>query len=259
MEESDKNIIGFMIPFEANNNEDYEIKLKHTLEDFAKKIDRPAFKKEGTLVADVKVICKKVIDAFDEAKRGNVDKAERIVEEILEEYKKFSFAVTELDKSYAFRGIAPFENIRSEWGAKEEYLKKALENGIYEAEPYIRDIESLGDPGELQATIDKWERAVQEGIADTAFKVAMNKKEQVFYLADDEEIEQAFLKAIELGSVQAAYEYGAYCQMKEKEEGYNGPIKSLDRRMERHPHRNHFLFHCQRRKGWLTGKERLLA
>lgn len=121
LEESDKNIIGFMIPFEANNNEDYEIKLKHTLEDFAKKIDRPAFKKEGTLVADVKVICKKVIDAFDEAKRGNVDKAERIVEEILEEYKKFSFAVTELDKSYAFRGIAPFENIRSEWGAKEEY------------------------------------------------------------------------------------------------------------------------------------------
>ena len=109
-----------------------------------------------------------------------------------------------------------------------EYLKKALENGIYEAEPYIRDIESLGDPGELQATIDKWERAVQEGIADTAFKVAMNKKEQVFYLASDEEIEQAFLKAIELGSVQAAYEYGAYCQMKEKEEGYNGPIKSLD-------------------------------
>lgn len=109
-----------------------------------------------------------------------------------------------------------------------EYLKKALENGIFEAEPYIRDIESLGDPKELQPTIEKWERAVNEGIADTAFKVAMNKKEQVFYLASDEEIEQAFAKAIELGSVQAAYEYGAYCRAKEKEEGYSGPIKSLD-------------------------------
>ena len=72
------------------------------------------------------------------------------------------------------------------------------------------------------------ERAVEEGIPDTAFKVAMNKKEQVFYLADDAEIERAFEKAIELGSVQAAYEYGAYCEMKEKEEGYDGPIKSLD-------------------------------
>lgn len=109
-----------------------------------------------------------------------------------------------------------------------EYLKKALENGIFEAEPYIRDIESLGDPEKLQATIDMWERAVNEGIADTAFKVAMNKREQVFYLASDEEIEQAFAKAIELGSVQAAYEYGAYCQAKEKEEGYSGPIRSLD-------------------------------
>ncbi|MGN0155331.1 MAG: tetratricopeptide repeat protein [Lachnospiraceae bacterium] len=108
------------------------------------------------------------------------------------------------------------------------YLKRALENGIFEAEPYIRDIENLGDPGQLQSTVEMWERAVSEGIADTAFKVAMNKKEQVFYLASDEEIEQAFMKAIELGSVQAAYEYGAYCQVKEKEEGYNGPIKSLD-------------------------------
>lgn len=109
-----------------------------------------------------------------------------------------------------------------------EYLKKALENGIFEAEPYIRDIEGIGDPSQLQATIDKWERAVEEGISETAFKVAMNKKEQVFYLANDEEIEQAFVKAIELGSVQAAYEYGAYWQMKEKEEGYDGPIRSLD-------------------------------
>lgn len=109
-----------------------------------------------------------------------------------------------------------------------EYLKRALDNGIFEAEPYIKDIESLGEPEELQSTIDKWERAVNEGIADTAFKVAMNKKEQVFYLASDNEIEQAFVKAIQLGSVQAAYEYGAYCQAREKEEGYSGPIKSLD-------------------------------
>lgn len=109
-----------------------------------------------------------------------------------------------------------------------EYLKRALENGIYEAEPYIRDIETLGDPAQLQSTIDMWERAINEGMSDTAFKVAMNKKEQVFYLASDNEIESAFIRAINLGSVQAAYEYGAYWQMKENEEGYAGPIRSLD-------------------------------
>lgn len=109
-----------------------------------------------------------------------------------------------------------------------EYLKRALDNGIFEAEPYIKDIENLGDPEQLQPTVEMWERAVKEGIADTALKVAMNKKEQVFYLASEKEIEKSFLKAIELGSVEAAYEYGVYCEAKENEEGYDGPIKSLD-------------------------------
>ncbi len=109
-----------------------------------------------------------------------------------------------------------------------EYLKKALENGIFEAEPYIKDIEAVGEPEKLQSIIDKWEQEVQAGVAETALKVAMNKKEQVFYLADDAQIEEAFDKAIELGSVQAAYEYGAYWQIKEKDESYAGPIRSLD-------------------------------
>lgn len=108
------------------------------------------------------------------------------------------------------------------------YLKKALDNGIFEAEPYIRDIESLGTPDKLQPTIEGWEQAVANGDAEIAFMVAMNKKEQVFYFASDNDIEQAFMKAISLGHVQAHYEYGAYCQMKEKEESYTGPVKSLD-------------------------------
>ncbi len=110
-----------------------------------------------------------------------------------------------------------------------EYLERALKNEIYEAEPYINDIRNLsGSPRELQSTIDKWERAINEGIADTALKVALNKKEQVFYMATDEEIDAAFQKAIELGSVQASYEYGCYWQAKEKAEGYDGPVRSLE-------------------------------
>ncbi len=108
------------------------------------------------------------------------------------------------------------------------YLKRALDNGIFEAEPYIKDIESIGNPEQLQPTVEMWEQAVKDGVADTAFKVAMNKKDQVFYMASEREIEKAFKTAIELGSVQAAYEFGVYCENKEKEEGYDGPIRSLD-------------------------------
>lgn len=120
-EENDKNINGFMIPFEAVNNEDYEKKLKDKLKDFAKTIDRPAYRKEGTIVNDVKVICKMVMDAFDASKIGDIKKAEKIVEEILEEYKGLSFAITELDKSYAFRGVAPFDKLKQKWVPEEEY------------------------------------------------------------------------------------------------------------------------------------------
>lgn len=119
--EKDKNINGLMIPFIAESNEDYENKLKEKLDLFIKQIDRPAFRKEGTLVKDVKDTCKKVLEAFDEAKNGRCERAEEIVAEILTDYKQYPFAVSELDKSYAFRGIAPFEELRQDWVAKEEY------------------------------------------------------------------------------------------------------------------------------------------
>lgn len=121
--EIDKNINGFMIPFEVDNNEEYERKLKEKLAAFIREIDRPAFRKEEVLVEDVKSICKKVIDAFEAAKNGKAETAEKIVADILEEYKQYSFAVSELDQSYAFRGMAPFNDLRQNWVSKEEYEK----------------------------------------------------------------------------------------------------------------------------------------
>ncbi len=67
-----------MIPFEAENNEDYEKKLKECLDAFVKEIDRPAFRNEGELVNDVKNICKMVKDAFDSSKMGDSEMAEKM-------------------------------------------------------------------------------------------------------------------------------------------------------------------------------------
>lgn len=119
--DKDKNINGFQIPFVANNNEDYEIKLKEKLESFIKEIDRPAFKREGNLVEDVKTICRNVIKSFNAVKAGENEEAEKLVSDILKEYKKYSFAVSELDQSYAFRGIAPFMELRSNIAKDNEY------------------------------------------------------------------------------------------------------------------------------------------
>ncbi|MCM1263240.1 MAG: RES domain-containing protein [Butyrivibrio sp.] len=117
----DKNINGFSIPFIADNNEDYEEKLKEKLSAFKEQINRPAFEKEDSLITDVNDICDKVINAFDAVKTGKSNEAEQIVAEILKDYKQYPFAVSELDKSYAFRGVAPFEKLWQSWGNQKNY------------------------------------------------------------------------------------------------------------------------------------------
>ena len=145
----DKNINGFQIPFVADNNEDYEEKLKEKLSAFKKEINRPAFEKEGNLISDVNNICEKVIDAFDAVKLGNSEKAEKLVSEILEDYKQYPFAVSELNKSYAFRGIAPFEKLRPSWGNEKNYENMLsgdlsfFRARIVGAEEKIRKIEEI--------------------------------------------------------------------------------------------------------------------
>ena len=41
--------------------------------------------------------------------------------EVLKDYEKNPFAVTDLDKSYSFRMVAPFEDLHQEWAPEEEY------------------------------------------------------------------------------------------------------------------------------------------
>lgn len=107
-----------------------------------------------------------------------------------------------------------------------EYFKRALTNGILEAEAYIHDIEEL-DGEDLQTAIDKWEAQIAQGNAETALKIAVKKKDQVFYLASEEEIEKAFEKACNMGSAEAAYRYGVMCREQEKSEGYEGPCRGI--------------------------------
>lgn len=107
-----------------------------------------------------------------------------------------------------------------------EYFKEAQSNGILEAEAYIKDIEELGNE-DLQATVEKWERAVEAGSGSAALKVALNKQSQVFYIANSYDIEKAFVEALGLGSYQAAYELGKIYQTQEADPNFRGDIKSL--------------------------------
>lgn len=96
------------------------------------------------------------------------------------------------------------------------YFKKAAENGIAEARAYIDDIEAL-EGEELQLAVNRWEKEIGEGNAETALQVALKKQNQVFYLASDREIEEAFKTACNLGSAEAFYRYGVIVRNREKD------------------------------------------
>lgn len=106
------------------------------------------------------------------------------------------------------------------------YFKKARENGIQEAEGYIKDLEDLKGE-DLQTAVEKWERAVEAGSESAAIKIAMMKQRQIFYIATPYEIEKAYLEALGLGSARAGYELGRIYQVQEKQDNYRGEIKSI--------------------------------
>lgn len=95
------------------------------------------------------------------------------------------------------------------------YFRRAAENGIAEAAAYIQDIEGLNGE-ELQLAVNRWEKEIQEGNAETALQVAIKKLNQVFYLASEYEIDEAFKTACNLGSAEAFYRYGLIVRKREK-------------------------------------------
>jgi len=118
-EERDEGINGFSLPAEAASNDDYKTKLKEMLDSFICNIDKPAFKLYGNLYEEVKSICKMVMDSLDLAVAGRNYESEAVLAELLSSYITHEFAVSELDKSYAFRGLAPFTKLHSP--NKEDY------------------------------------------------------------------------------------------------------------------------------------------
>lgn len=148
-EENDKNINGFMEFFEADSNKDYEKKLKEKLNDYIKQIDKPAFRKETGVVDSVKDICKNVIVAFDAAKVGNIEEAEEILEMILKDYKELRFAVTKLNERYAFRGLAPFDELQPDWYPKEAYDRMMSGELIFFRARMVNESETIQEEKEI--------------------------------------------------------------------------------------------------------------
>lgn len=116
----DNNINGFSMPRVVNDNDTYIKELKGIFENYKKEIQKIAFKHEGNLVEDVTNNCDMILEALNTYFTGDKSKAKQKIVSLIKNYIDNPFWVSDLDKSYAFRGIAPFADLHSE-GYEKEY------------------------------------------------------------------------------------------------------------------------------------------
>ena len=127
MKYNDNNMNGFSMPIKVDKDSEYVNSLTQNLNRYYDYIqNKPAFNKEPNLVNDIEKTNSKLIKAVQNYYNGNITESKRDVKHILKKFRKDdseNFFISELDKSYAFRGVAPFESLKAEHGEEEHYRK----------------------------------------------------------------------------------------------------------------------------------------
>ena len=109
----DNNINGLSLPIAVDTNETYVEQLKIVYDKYCNEISKPAFIYEDGLADEVRDTCNQIIDILFLLIAGQREKATIELGKIIEPFVENPFLVSELDKSYSFRGIAPFIDLRN--------------------------------------------------------------------------------------------------------------------------------------------------
>ena len=113
------NLVDFTMPIKLDYDKDYYLKLKEGLssyKNYIKNINDISENAIKNVEDNVKLIIKSVEDYYN----ADIAKAKDKIIKLLKKYTLNSFIISELDKSYAFRGVAPFSDLLDE--RKDEYI-----------------------------------------------------------------------------------------------------------------------------------------
>ncbi len=108
----DRNINVAGLPIEVESNQDYENDLRAKLDEFLDALDKPAFAYDKDLITSVQNNCESIKTIFMQLKDENRCAAERLLGDFLKPFIDEGFLVSNLDESYAFRGLAPYQCLR---------------------------------------------------------------------------------------------------------------------------------------------------
>lgn len=109
---NENNINGFSLPCKVETNAEYRAELEKILMQYIECLNKPPFIYSGIL-NDIEQECSWLIKALDYLIEGENEKAENLIERVVDLLDIDSFFVSELDKSYSFRAIAPFATLQN--------------------------------------------------------------------------------------------------------------------------------------------------
>lgn len=118
----DNNLNGFTVPIKVENNHEYREKLENVFKQYKAYLNRPAFVYIEGLLDCIEEETKEIIVALDYLINDNEDAADATLSKMLDLFRNDPFIVNNLDNSYSFRGLAPFEDLHSE-GYDKKYEK----------------------------------------------------------------------------------------------------------------------------------------
>lgn len=113
------NLNHFIIPIKIKNDKDYLESIRKIFDNYCKEVIELKVVQEKEVFLEIREICKKII-LIIESLINQEDKlnAEKMLIEIIQKYINNPFFVSELDKSYAFRGISPLQNFHDKGNEK---------------------------------------------------------------------------------------------------------------------------------------------
>lgn len=118
----DNNLNGFAVPIKVENNHEYREKLEKIYKEYIKHLKHPAFVYTEGLLDCIGEEVKEIIRALDYLIKDDKDAADIILSKIIDLFGNDPFIISNLDNTYSFRAIAPFEDLHSE-GYDKEYRK----------------------------------------------------------------------------------------------------------------------------------------
>jgi len=114
MEEKDASVNGFSLPIRIRSAEDYRETLAEKISEFKRYLQKSAYyRKDMQFLNEIRKKCDLIIEAINKYLSGDICGAVNSVTDYLNTFmEENSFFVTTLDRSYAFRQIAPFKELQ---------------------------------------------------------------------------------------------------------------------------------------------------